>query len=402
MIFLHSHQQGAVSLLALLAVGTAFSTPFVKPTRHSYSVPTNGALYMTSEKSTSITSNDNNVDVVATEESYLFSEWATNNGIVINSKLSPVRDTINMTQEERGKGGVEAKADISALEVLARIPRALIVSTLDAPMRSIEAANKATAINTNSTWATYLTAAALVALHPTDEELPKANTKAKQQWVATWEAGGWGTDRADLGSDDVNFGAKDVIGSLLATGSDNDHNVFAKFRMPCHPTVLRSAVGLGVLTGCTTDEAREALTTRGKTYRSMNDALQELVLAPTPFETRKGSNRERRSWDVADTLSRVLSRATMLQLDDDDTNDNNSTPMSTYAIVPLHERLSHCDSANSKLVALGEEVLLVATRDISAGEAITRDYTAAPRLDHDVSEGPLHLLLQFGLPPSAW
>ena len=40
--------------------------------------------------------------------------------------------------------------------------------------------------------------------------------------------------------------------------------------------------------------------------------------------------------------------------------------------------------------------------DIAAGEAITRDYNIAPRLPLDESDGPLRLLLQFGLPPKAW
>jgi hypothetical protein len=60
------------------------------------------------------------------------------------------------------------------------------------------------------------------------------------------------------------------------------------------------------------------------------------------------------------------------------------------------------ESENSKLVANDEEVLLVATRDIQAGEAITRDYSKAPQLDGDTSDGALRLLLQFGLPPKAW
>ena len=83
------------------------------------------------------------------------------------------------------------------------------------------------------------------------------------------------------------------------------------------------------------------------------------------------------------------------------------------AIVPLHDRLAHCDArgANARLVGVDPregavggsgEVLLVATRQIERGEAITRDYTRAPRLPGDTSEGPLRLLMQFGLPPNAW
>ena len=47
-------------------------------------------------------------------------------------------------------------------------------------------------------------------------------------------------------------------------------------------------------------------------------------------------------------------------------------------------------------------LLLIATRGISRGEEITRDYDAAPRLPGDHSDGALRLLVQFGLPPAAW
>lgn len=311
------------------------------------------------------------------------------------------------TPEERGKGGVEVASgsSIKALEVLARIPRDLIVSTVDAPVRAMEAAST----GRNLTWATDLTAATLAALHPTEEEIATASSskeggdvadavQAKKEWIQSWHAGGWGTDGADLGPPEANFGLKDVTGSLLATGSDNDHNVYAKFRMPCHPVILRASLGLELLTKDTADKARNALAARGFTYRSMRDALQPLVLEST--ERSKGSLREKRCWDVADTLSRVMSRATTLQLDCDD--DNNAT--TAHAIVPMHERLAHSLKANSKLVSIGNEILLVATRDIAQGKPITRDYTSAPRMANDESlEGSaLHLLLQFGLPPNAW
>lgn len=322
-------------------------------------------------------------------------------GIALHENLV-MRDP---TPDERGKGGVEVGGDgIKALEVLARIPRELIISTLDAPERAMEAASGAR----NLTWATDLTAATLVTLHPTEEELADSPTaKSKQEWIQSWRAGGWATDGADLGPPDVNFGSKDVIGSLLSTGTDNDHNIYAKFRMPCHPVLLRASLGLGVLTGCTEDQAREALTARGFTYRSMRDALEPLVLEST--ERSKGSKREKRCWDVADTLSRVLSRGTTVELEaptlnpDGSYNDEEDELVLAYAVVPLHERLEHSVSENSKLVSNGrDEILLVATRDIEEGEAITRDYNSSPKLLNDQSQGALHLLLQFGLPPKAW
>lgn len=367
----------AFLLAVMISVGTAFVP--ITPTQHFGVQLYTGTSDESPLSATSTTENN--------ENDRWYSKWADDNGVSIHNKISLRAPS----EEERGKGGMEATDDIRALEVLARIPRELIVSVVDAPDRAMEAAAS------NVSWATALTAATLVALHPTDEELTNgssdATVEAKREWIQMWEAGGWGTDGVDLGPSDVNFGPKDVTGSLLATGSDNDHNIFAKFRMPCHPVVHRASLGLKVLTGCTEDDARDALTCRGSAYRGMKDALQGLVL--TSSERLNGSKRERRCWDVADILSRVLSRATTLQLGEDDVSI-------AHAIVPLHDQLAHSLSENSKLVAFENEVLLVATRDIVAGEAITRDYTASPRLDRDESQGSLHLLLQFGLPPSAW
>eukprot|EP00957_Ditylum_brightwellii_P167133 12723050-Ditylum_brightwellii.AAC.1 len=76
----------------------------------------------------------------------------------------------------------------------------------------------------------------------------------------------------------------------------------------------------------------------------------------------------------------------------------------TGAIIPLHERLAQCDERgeNVKVIAGDDDTIkILALRDIEAGEAITRDYNTAPRLDGDDTEGGLRLLLQFGLPPSA-
>ena len=297
------------------------------------------------------------------------------------------------TVEERGKGGVFASAPISALEVVARIPSELIITAESAPTRAIEAASNAN----NISFLTDLTAAAIVALHPLDDDAADPSIiAAKQFWVSSWQAGGWATNVDDLGSPDSQFGPKSVTGSLLSTGSDNDHNVYAKFRFPCHPVIHRASIGLAFLTKADEDDCREALILRGKTYRSMRDALLPLILEPS--DERKGSMRERRAWDVADVLSRVLSRATFL---------NGGAEIPVPAIVPLYDRLEHCTDDRGENVKLipsddGKEVLLVATRDIVEDEAIVRDYALAPQLVGDDTEGALRLLLQFGLPPKAW
>lgn len=292
--------------------------------------------------------------------------------------------------EERGKGGVQASETIAALEVIARIPRSLIVATCDSPPRAMAAA--AEMEKKNFSWAADLCAATLVALFP-DQSEDSIDAKTKQLWISGWEAGGWATNNSDLGPDDIDWGPKCVNGSLLSTGSDNDKNVYAKFRFPTHPVVFRAGTGLAMLTGSDDQEALDALLLRGRVYRGMRDALLTLVESPSD---RKGSLRERKAWDVADVMSRVLARATTLQLAEDEKDAELS-----YAVVPIHERLAHCGELgeNSKLVADGDEILLVATRKIDVGEEITRDYTMAPRLDGDESDGSLRLLLQFGLPP---
>jgi hypothetical protein len=355
-------------------------------TSTSTSMTTPSSLYNTSPSSSSSSPTEehkNHVD--QTEEEQLSETILQRNGLT-TSKLS----FRNALPEERGKGGIFAKENIHTLEILARIPRSLIISTCDIPSKGLEASLSCQQIS----WSAELTAATLVSLFPDSHIESNASTvKAKQSWITSWKDGGWATHSSDLGPPDVEWGAKCLTGSLLSTGSDNDKEVYAKFRFPTHPAVYRAGKGLAML--CQTEEepALKVLLLRSKTYRSMRDGLFPLVESPSE---RQGSLRERKSWDVADILSKVLSRATVLTLDGED----------SYAIVPIHERLSHCDARgeNSKLITStdGKEVLLVATRDIPEGEAITRDYNQAPRIDGDRSNGSLRLLLQFGLPPNAW
>ena len=304
--------------------------------------------------------------------------------------MAPKLTVRPLTNEDRGKGGVVAAEPIAPMEVIARIPRSLIIQAgeqVDAKVPS---------------WAADLTAASLAA--------PSGPLASDAAWAIDWASGGgWGTDKHDLGADGVRWGSMDVVGTLMATGSDNDKNIYAKFRFPCHPVAHRAGLGLSQLVGVPEMAARNALLLRSQAFRDMRDALIPLVEAPTGRWAR-GSMRDQKAWDVADTLSKVLSRATTVQLDPAD----GAAP--THAIVPLHERLFHCDARgeNAKLVghdprcspttdgAPPDEVLLLATRGIEPGEEITRDYTTAPRLEGDGSDGALRLLLQFGLPPAAW
>jgi len=280
------------------------------------------------------------------------------------------------------------------MEVIARIPRKLLLTPTEA--------SHAVAVEAREpSWAAELTAAALLTLHPE----AVSDLDVKRPWIEGWGDGGWATNNSDLGAEGVRWGASDVTGSLMATGSDNDKAIYAKFRFPCHPVVHRAGLGLAQLTGADKTAAINALGCRGRNFRGMRDALLPLVTSPTARPT--GSVRDRRSWDVAEVLSKVCSRATLVQLRPEDDES-----FATCVVVPLHERLAHCDARgeNAKLIGCdprdeasgGDAVLLVATRDITKGEAITRDYTLAPRLPDDCSDGALRLLLQFGLPPAAW
>jgi len=333
-------------------------------------------------------------DLAFTDDSG-WAAWATAHGVEA-PKLA-VRAT---TPEERGKGGVYASDSIAAMEVIARIPRKLVLCP-DEDSAAVEANAKEVCEGLRATWVTELTAAALM------RSSVLSLSSQPEDGIFWSSGGGWATDAADLGGEGGRWGARDVIGTLMATGSDNDKNIYAKFRFPCHPVVHRAGIGLAALTGTKEGDARDALVLRGKCFRAIREALIPLIEEPTTRWGR-GSARDRRSWDIADTLSRVLSRATLVDLADDG--------VPTAAIVPLHERLAHCDSRgeNAKLVgrdpsgavsgaASGrDDVLLVATRPIQQGEPISRDYEMAPRLPCDESSGALRLLLQFGLPYAAW
>ena len=113
-------------------------------------------------------------------------------GGVIAPKLS-VRPPL---PEERGKGGILAAAPISCMETIARIPRGLVLAPCDAARAAAAAGGR------DPTWASELTAAALLAMHESGAEEQAA---ALKEWVSSWEAGGWG-DGADLGNDEARHG----------------------------------------------------------------------------------------------------------------------------------------------------------------------------------------------------
>jgi hypothetical protein len=380
------------------------------------------------------------------------------------------------TDAERGKGGVFALQPIAAMEVVARIPRRLVLSASDAARAAASEARE-------PSWATELTAEALLAVHA---DGAAAGTRA---WVGAWKEGGWATNPTDLGNEEVRWGARDVTGSLIATGSDNDKNIYAKFRTssrlapsasfmrhcagrcaaapllqpragpPLAPEALclssRDVHGRFPVPPCRAPR-RSGSGGAHRHHVSARDRCARRARPSVPCDARRPSQARRRATPDAERIgtraegmggrrhcfqgarppvpfaraiatrpiashtrtsplrpvptpslrsrplpSQVLARATNLELDG----------VPTSAVVPLHERLAHCDSRgeNTKLVGADPTaehadaaVLLVATREILPGEPLTRDYTLAPRLPDDASDGALRLVLQFGLPPDAW
>ena len=135
-------------------------------------------------------------------------EWqafASENGIV-----APKLAVRTLSEDDRGKGGVVATETISPMEVIATIPRSMILSPS-------EAAISAAASVEEPSWAAELTAAALLLMHPDGAE--DRDAAAKRAWLETWTTGGWATNNADLGEPGVRWGRDDVTGCLMATGS---------------------------------------------------------------------------------------------------------------------------------------------------------------------------------------
>ena len=259
--------------------------------------------------------------------------------------------------------GVVASAAVAPMEVVASIPRALVLST-----------------PAGAGWAARLTEAAL-----------RAPPGALRDGVWAWRYAGWSTateERIDAAERERFTRDWRSAAGLLTTGSDNDVEIYRKFGLPTHPAIDRAAQWLGLLTSTSTPTARWALESRGFAYRACRDRLRPLVdlgSLPPPDAAADlelgGSLRERRDRATAAIFSRAAARATLL--DDGD----------SVAVVPLHERLAHCggeDGGNVRLVAGdprdaaggdADAVLLVATRAIAAGEPLTRDFTRVPRIE---------------------
>lgn len=260
--------------------------------------------------------------------------------------------------------GAVASEQIAAMDVVATVPEELVLAT-----------------QAGEGWAARLTEDALTS---------RARDPTVRSWLASWRYAGWSTASEDrISSEERARFHKDwrSSGGLLTTGSDNDVEIYRKFGLPTHPAIDRAAIWLGLLTGVSTPTARDAIEARGFAFRACCERLLPLVdlseLDPADEAADAelgGSLRERRERVAAALFSRVVARAAPL------------ADGSEVAVVPLYERLGHCgpgDAANVRLVrgdprgggGAARDVLLVATRAIGAGEALTRDFTAVPRVE---------------------
>ena len=196
----------SINLIAVVFLVAAFADAFLVPQTRSSSINNQFFILHSSEKSDTSTTTTNTIY----------------DDITINDKIT-ISDP---TPEQRGKGGVKTMSPANALEVLARIPSELTITTsVDSmPIEAIDAISNAR----NISWATELTAATLTTLHPPVDGNMSTAIKVKQQWISSWDRGGWGS-KDDLGQDI----SEDIVGTLLATGSDNDKNVFAKVSSVC-------------------------------------------------------------------------------------------------------------------------------------------------------------------------
>jgi len=309
-----------------------------------------GTAFIAPPAAAAVSSRTSHLHAAALAEDLDLKSWCETAGVAVD-KLTFDGDSATVTQ------------DVAALEVLARVPRSL---TLCAPRRK--------------DWPGRLTAAAIEAVEEGGD---------LGSYVRSWRGGGWATS-----SDDLEARDKETVDSLLATGSDNDFEIFKKFGMKCHPAVDRAAYRLSALCRHRNEKAaRAALVERGYAWRECREALIPLVRNPTRSE---GTARRRRELDAAELYSRSLSRAA--RVGDD------------IVVCPLYDTL-HDGAAGATATLVedpgGDDLLVVASRALVAGDAVTRDYGRAPSLGFidgsDADPGSesevLRRLLQFGIYP---
>ena len=264
--------------------------------------------------------------------------WSGQQSMVLSHQSFPSGSSVTMTVARRSLRHRSNRAHGSYRNY---IPRALVITPCDDAIAVAEGVEDAS-------WATALTAAALIALHEPKADLGGA---AKKDWISEWTHGGWATLNSDLGAPGVQWGADYVTGNLMATGSDNDKNIYAKFQFPCHPVVHRAGIGLSQLTMSEKTDALEALQRRGRAFRSMRDALIPLVQTPTLRPKGSQGRSVRGTWRICSRVSFLARRWS-----------------SSKTVRRQLLRLSHCTSGLHTVATRAARIskLWGATREIKA------------------------------------
>lgn len=300
-------------------------------------------------------------------------QWATEAGVETNGK-------IEIRLDSRGYGAFAA-GSMDAGELIATIPMNLLIMT-----------------DVSDGWVARLCQKVLQAVYSDDG-------CSLSPWLTSWRGGGFATRTGEsdpwLALDPLD---NDKF-TLLATGSDNDMNIFAKFGLKCHPVIERAAIRLQAICGTSLAASRSAVEARGRAFRACRDNMLLPALRHRARDPKlEGSARDQNVAEAARYFSQCAARATPLT----------SLNCESVVIVPLFDLLNHgVESVKLVQLAVGDMgqtepcVGLVAARALSDGEELTRDYSSTPLMNGFVapteeteSAKRLRLLLQCGVKPA--
>ncbi len=209
-----------------------------------------------------VTQEEEAEELVAVDDTYY--EWMSARGIETNGKLE-------FRPDARSGRGVYATGPIEAGEVIATVPWNLVIATPveDSNRRhSSNNDNDSSAVDSHGD-ASWVGRLAATALGYADADVFVNSALGLRPCVATWRGGGWASEAGEpdpwyaldpMDNDDFN---------LLATGSDNDHNIYQKFGLKCHPVVHRATLRLASICGTSPETNRDAITVRGKVRASV-------------------------------------------------------------------------------------------------------------------------------------
>ena len=217
-------------------------------------------------------------ELVAVDDTYY--EWMSARGIETNGKLE-------FRPDARSGRGVYATGPIEAGEVIATVPWNLVIATpVEGSSSRRRSSNEFDDDDDDSDDnevdsdgdASWVGRLAATALGYADADVFVNSALGLRPCVAAWRGGGWASEAGEpdpwyaldpIDNDDFN---------LLATGSDNDHNIYQKFGLKCHPVVHRATLRLGSICGTSPETNRDAIAVRGKVRASVHAYFCEVIV----------------------------------------------------------------------------------------------------------------------------